>query len=104
MTNTPNARPGRVTLRYRWGELVTGAARVAPSVPVMGLRLPEYTALARRWDGHWEVFVLDSGEGLIGSTTAATFGEVEQAARALLGEHLHRPGPAHHLRLTVIRR
>jgi hypothetical protein len=77
---------------------------MAPSVPVMGARQPEYTALAWRWDGHWEVFVLDSGEGLIGSTTAATFGEVEQAARTVLGEYLHRAGPAHGVRLTVIRR
>jgi hypothetical protein len=41
---------------------------------------------------------------LVGSTTATTFGEVEHAARALLGEHLNRPGPAHDVRLTVIRR
>jgi len=41
---------------------------------------------------------------LIGSTTAATFGEVEPAARTVLGEHLHRPGPAHDVQLTVIRR
>ena len=70
----------------------------------MGPRQQAYTALAWRWDGQWEVFVLDPGEGLIGSTTAATFGEVEHAARTVLGEHLHRPGPAHDVHLTVIRR
>ena len=80
------------------------AARVASTVPFMGSRQPEYTALARRWDGQWEVFVLDPAEGLVGSATAATFAEVEHAARALLGEHLNRPGPAHDVQVTVVRR
>jgi hypothetical protein len=89
---------------YRCRELVAVAARVASTVPFMGSRQPEYTALARRWDSQWEVFVLNPVEGLIGLATVATFAEVEYAARMLLGEHLNRPGPAHEVRVSVIQR
>ena len=70
----------------------------------MAPRPPEYTALARRWDDQWDVFVRDPVEGLIGSATAATFAEVEHAARTLLGEHLNLPGPPHDVRVSVIHR
>lgn len=68
----------------------------------MGPRQPEYTVLARRWSNRWDVFVLDPTEGLIGSTTAATRGEVEHAARIWLGLYLNRPGPAHDVHLEVV--
>jgi hypothetical protein len=41
---------------------------------------------------------------LVGSTTAATFAEVEHAARMLLGQHLNLPGPAHDAQIIVVRR
>lgn len=62
-----------------------------------------YTALVRRWEGRWEVYLLDPDEGLIGSTTALTLGEVEHVARAFLAEHLRFSVPAHQIRITVIR-
>jgi hypothetical protein len=75
-----------------------------PTVGGLGHRRQEYTALARRWDERWEVFVLDSVEGLIGTTTALTSGDVEYAARALVARQLDRRGRAPEVKVTVIHR
>ena len=68
------------------------------------MRVPnvEYTVLTHRFGDGWDVFVLDPTQGLIGSTSAPTFSDVEHAARVLLGTHLGRPGPARDVRLNVI--
>ena len=61
----------------------------------------EYAVLASHWGRHWDVFVLDPVEGLLGSTEAVTLAEVEYAARRFLGQRLRRP--PRRFRLTVLR-
>ena len=92
---------------YRCGELRPsrrGEAVGNSYGAVMAVPRREYTVLVCHWGDQWDVFVLDPVEGLVGSTTASTYAEVEHVARALVGEHLQRPGPAHDVRVNVVRR
>ena len=43
-----------------------------------------YTALSRRWAGSWEVYILDSIDGLLGQVQASTLAEVDLAVREFL--------------------
>jgi len=49
------------------------------------------TALVSRWDGHWQVFVLDAETGLVGALEIESFDDVEPHVRAFLSRHHDRP-------------
>ena len=61
---------------------------------------PEYAVLATRWDGHWQVFILDPAEGLLGTVDALTRADVENAARHFLSQRFLRP--AHTFKIAVV--
>jgi hypothetical protein len=56
-------------------------------------------AIARHWDGGWDVFVLHQSQGLIGETRSESLQGVEAAARACLSSANVAPG----VKITVVR-
>jgi hypothetical protein len=75
--------------------------RSASSGATVTARGVEYVALASRWNGSWQVFVLDPEVGFLGMVNAATLVEVEPAARDFLSDHFVRP--AGDFQVVVIR-
>jgi hypothetical protein len=60
----------------------------------------EYVVLVSHWNHQWDVFILDPATGLIGTTTAASLGGVELAARLYLNQQF--ATEPHRFKLTVI--
>ncbi len=48
----------------------------------------EYTALVTPWDGHWQVFVLDPRDGLLGSLDVKSPAQADHATRLFLSREL----------------
>jgi len=59
-----------------------------------------HTALVSRWDGRWQVFVLDAVTGLVGTLDVESWDEVEPLVRAFLSR-LH-DLPAESFQLEVV--
>ena len=49
------------------------------------------TALVSRWDGQWQVFVLDAETGLVGTLEIESWDDVEPDVRAFLSRRHGRP-------------
>ena len=49
------------------------------------------TALVTRWDGQWQVFVLDAATGLVGTLEVESWDDVEAHVRAFLSRRHDRP-------------